>query len=208
MPEARPPSLTRVVRWAHQLLAEVVPSGGLVVDLTAGRGQDTLALYRMVGDSGQVVAFDVQPEALAATQTRLRQAGVQARQPIAPGRRLEAQAGVDLLCCSHAQLARTVPGALQGIIGNLGYLPGGDKQIITRLDSTLSALEQACTGLDYGGRVAIVVYPGHAGGAEEAQAVGDFFAALDEQFFQVLALRVANRSQAPGLFVAEKLLLE
>ena len=182
--------------------------GGLVVDLTAGQGQDTLALYHMVGDSGQVVAFDVQPEALAATQSRLQRVGAQIRSATGSGQRLEAQPGVDLLCCSHDQLARTVPGALQGVIANLGYLPGGDRQIITRPDSTLSALEQACTGLASGGRVAIVVYPGHVGGADEAQAVGNFFAALDEQLFQVLELRVANRSQAPGLFVAEKLSFE
>jgi 16S rRNA C1402 N4-methylase RsmH len=208
MPESPAPDLTRVVRWAHQLLAEVVPVGGLVVDLTAGKGQDTLALFRMVGGSGQVIAFDVQPEALAATQSRLRQAGASTRQATAADLPLKAQPGVDLLCCSHDQLARTMPGAMQGIVANLGYLPGGNRQIITRPQSTLSALEQACSGLDRGGRVAIVVYPGHAGGADEAEAVKDFFAALDEQFFQVLELRVANRSQAPSLFVAEKLLFE
>ncbi len=51
-----------------------------------------------------------------------------------------------------------------GIIANLGYLPGGDRAIITRSESTLAALDQSLTSLAVGGRVAVVVYPGHAGG--------------------------------------------
>jgi hypothetical protein len=47
---------------------------------------------------------------------------------------------------------------------NLGYLPGGDKEIITRSETTLLALEAAKRILIQGGLISIVVYVGHPGG--------------------------------------------
>ncbi len=196
--------LTRVVKWGQELLAEVVPAGGLVVDLTAGNGQDTLVLFQMVGKTGQVVAFDIQTQALLATRDQMVTAGAKVRlqqQDIQP---LRCEAGVDLLEMDHAEVARVVPAAPQGIIANLGYLPGGQRELITRPESTVSALEQSCSLLADGGRLAVVVYPGHPGGAEEGTAVTNFFTKLQDSSFQVLQMKVSNRPQAPFLFVAEK----
>jgi hypothetical protein len=53
--------------------------------------------------------------------------------------------------------------------------------------------------------MAVVIYPGHAGGREEAEQVDAFFRLLPEQTFSVLCLRVSNRSGAPYLQVAEKI---
>lgn len=47
---------------------------------------------------------------------------------------------------------------------NLGYLPGGDKGIITRSETTLLALEAAKRILMPGGLISLVVYVGHPGG--------------------------------------------
>lgn len=47
---------------------------------------------------------------------------------------------------------------------NLGYLPGGDKEIKTRSETTLMALEAAKRILIPGGLISIVVYVGHPGG--------------------------------------------
>lgn len=47
---------------------------------------------------------------------------------------------------------------------NLGYLPGGEKQVITRSETTLLALEAAKRILAPGGLISIVVYLGHPGG--------------------------------------------
>jgi SAM-dependent methyltransferase len=197
--------LTRVVDWGHELLSEVVHSGDLVVDLTAGTGQDTLAIYKMVGSTGQIVAFDIQSQALLATRERLIVAGAQVRlqqQDIHP---LLREPGIDLLKLSHTEVESVLPAAPKGIIGNLGYFPGGDKGLKTLPGSTLLALEQSCGLLAVGGRLALVVYPGHPGGAEEGAAVTNFFTKLDDFKFQVLQMKVCNRPQAPFLFMAEKL---
>lgn len=197
-------ALIRVVEWAHELLSEVVQPGDLVVDLTAGNGQDTLALFRLVGNTGQVVAFDVQPQALLATRDRMVVAGARVRlrqQDIQP---LPREAGVDLLELSHAELVSVLASAPRGIIANLGYLPGGRRELVTQSDSTVLALEQSCSLLAAGGRLAVVVYPGHPGGHEEGAAVTRFFTELHATSFQVLQMKVSNRPESPFLFVAEK----
>ncbi len=197
-------TLTRVVTWGQELLAEVVQPGDLTVDLTAGNGQDTLALYQLVGKTGQVVAFDIQTQALLATRDRLLAAGAQIRFQQHDIQPLQCQPGIDLLELSHAEIGTLLPAAPQGIIANLGYLPGGQRELITRPESTVMALEQSCSRLAAGGRLAVVVYPGHPGGAEEGGAVGHFFTTLHDTSFQVLQMKVSNRPQAPFLFVAEK----
>lgn len=197
-------SLGRMIPWSHDLLSEVVSPGDFVVDLTAGRGQDTLALWQMVGEQGQVVAFDIQQDALRQTQQRLLESGATVRM-VAPDRlSLSVQPGVDLLSCCHSRYAEVIAAAPTAIIANLGYLPGGNQQLITQTETTLAALHHALAGLAVGGRLAVVVYPGHAGGAEEATSVDRFFSTLDSNNYDILQLQLPNRTQAPGLFIAEK----
>lgn len=196
--------LTRMVQWSQDLLAEVVQSGDLVVDLTAGTGRDTLALFQMVGEQGQVVGFDIQPQALLATRERMTAAGARVRlqsQDIQP---LQREAGIDLLQMSHAGFSAIMPAAPQGIIANLGYLPGGSRELVTRPETTVSALQQGCSLLAKGGRMAVVIYPGHPGGTEEGNAVSELFAGLQDPGFQVLRLDVSNRPAVPFVFVIEK----
>lgn len=196
-------TLTKIVSWSHDLLEEIVAPGDLVVDLTAGNGHDTLMLWQLVGDGGQVVAFDIQDQALQATEQRLRDAGVAARR-VAEEKTLTSGSGVNLVATSHAELDRYLFAAPKAIVANLGYLPGGDQQLITRPETTLIALRKSCDLLAPGGRLTVVIYPGHDGGREEAEQVDEFFRTLPEQEFDVLCLRVGNRPQAPYLQVAEK----
>ncbi len=197
-------ALTRMVQWGQDLLAEVVQPGDLVADLTAGSGQDTLALFQMVGKAGQVIGFDIQAQALSDTQERMVNAGAQVRlqrQDIQPPKR---DSGIDLLQVNHADFAMMMPASPKGIIANLGYLPGGDRRLVTQSKTTVLALEQACSLLAKGGRIAVVVYPGHSGGEEEGSAVNKFFSELQDPNFYVLQMKVSNRLQAPFLFVVEK----
>ncbi len=198
--------LTRIVNWGQELLGEVVQPGDLAIDLTAGNGQDTTALFQMVGETGQVIAFDVQSQALLTTHNRLVDAGAQVRSIQRDNCPLQRQSGIDLMEMSHDEVAGVVTSAPMGVIANLGYLPGGQRDVMTRPESSVAALEQSCSLLAEGGRLAVVVYPGHPGGAQEAAAVSDFFNNLDDTIFYVLLMKVSNRSQAPFLFVAEKMI--
>ncbi len=197
--------LTRIVNWGQELLAEVVRPGDLVVDLTVGTGQDTLFLSQLVGLRGQVVGFDIQWPALLEAETRLTERGVETRLHRDTNSPLSGRAGADLVLLSHSEISTVVSSSPKAIIANLGYLPGGDKTIITQPDTTVAALEQSCRLRAVGGRMSVVIYPGHPGGAEEGLAVANFFSELRDGDFHVLQMKVSNRQQSPFLFVAEKL---
>jgi hypothetical protein len=75
---------------------------------------------------------------------------------------------------------------------NLGYLPGGEKTLITRTATTLMALQQAAEWLGGDGVLTVVVYPGHEGGREEADAVERWMAALPSDRFEAQRLGYVN----------------
>lgn len=50
------------------------------------------------------------------------------------------------------------------MVFNLGYLPGGDKAILTTPGTTLAALQAAGRVLGSGGLISVMVYVGHPGG--------------------------------------------
>lgn len=197
-------SLTRIVSWSHQLLCEVLDHGDLAVDLTAGTGQDTHVLAEAVGTEGQVVAFDLQAQALEQTTERLQQHDFVVKS-VPDDTEVPRAFGVYLVHACHSSLNKIITHPVKAIIANLGYLPGGDKSFITRPDSTLAALGQSLELLAPGGRLAVTVYPAHPGGGEEGQAVSDFFCSLPREKWLVLSLRAANRSEAPYLLVAERI---
>lgn len=143
---------------AHRLVDEAMRSGDLAVDATAGNGHDTVFLAERVGESGKVVAFDIQAEAIAAARARVDAAGLGGR--------------VEFIHGSHDRMAdHAAPGSVAAVMFNLGYFPGGDHAVITRTAGTLAALEAALSLLKPGGVLTVVCYPGHPGGDEESAAV-------------------------------------
>lgn len=192
----------RLTAWAHRLLAEVLGEGDLAVDLTAGNGWDSLFLWRRVAPLGRVLAFDVQPAALDQTARRLREEGA----PVffTKVEILGADPGVRLVEAGHEQVRRCLAEGPRAVVANLGYLPGGDRSLVTRRETTLAALEASLDLLLPGGRLAVIAYPGHAGGREETQAAASLLEALSPKTFEVLALTAANYRAAPRLWVAHK----
>jgi predicted methyltransferase len=195
--------LTDLVAWSHFLLAEVLEPGDAALDLTAGGGADTLFLNRQVGVAGQVFTFDIQTEALTRTSHLLQ--AEKARFFFCSGSAGPALVpGVFLIHQSHDQLKNIVPAPVKAVIANLGYLPGGDKNLTTEKATTLASLQQAAEILLPGGRMAVVVYTGHPGGAEEGFAVGHFFETLNGAAWRILKLEPCQRKTPPLLWIAEK----
>ena len=63
----------KVTKIAHQLLRRCVREDDVVVDLTCGRGTDTLLFLELVKDDGLVVSMDIQQSALDITRKRMRE---------------------------------------------------------------------------------------------------------------------------------------
>ncbi len=154
----RPPRLTEMAREA---VSGVLHRGDRAIDATVGNGHDTLLLARLVVPDGHVIGFDVQPGALDGAGARLRAAGL--------------EQAVTLIGCGHESMAERVPADWAGRVGavmfNLGYLPGGDKSLTTAATTTIAALQQAVRLLRAGGLISLLVYRGHPGSTDEADAV-------------------------------------
>ncbi len=184
----------RLTEIAQQRVADVLLPGDCAIDATAGNGHDTEFLSRTVGTEGRVFAFDIQPEAITATRTRLAKSGLQ---------------NVDLYQISHADLESTLPrdagGHVATVMFNLGYLPGGDHAVVTTVQSTLTAIAAALRVLRNGGVLTVVAYPGHEGGDTEATAVGQHLEELDPDAHSLERVDGQNgRNASPILFMVTK----
>lgn len=184
-----------VLELAHLLVKRSVETGDIAIDATVGNGHDTLHLAQQVGATGKVVGFDVQVEAIEATRSLLKSAN--------------APATVHLVCSGHEKMKEHVNEEDQGAVGavmfNLGYLPGGNKQIKTRPESTRKGLWAAVDLLRPGGVITVVAYSGHEGGTEEVQVVESWVSSLAAQNFQCISYRFLNStSDPPELYAIEK----
>lgn len=93
---------------------------------------------------------------------------------------------------SHEKMADLVEPPVQAVMFNLGYLPGGDKQVVTRAGTTTQAIRAALDLLSSTGIVTIVAYPGHPGGREEADAVLALCQSLDGTRFSTTVHKASS----------------
>lgn len=175
---------------AHHLLSCLVKEGDTVIDATAGNGRDTCFLAGLVGEKGEVWAFDIQEEACARTKALLEEAGLMSR--------------VHILCRSHDTLAENVVKRPKAVLFNLGYLPGGDHQIRTEGEVTLQAVKAASEILAEDGIIIVVAYIGHDGGYEETLLVEGFIHRLPPRDWRTLKIGFPNKNQSPLVLAAQR----
>lgn len=181
----------QMVEYAHRMVEACVKNGDCAVDATVGNGWDTLKLCELVGECGKVYGFDIQKEAIEHTKEQIQKAGYQER--------------TELFCCSHAEAGNRITRPIQAFMMNLGYLPGGDKTIVTREDSTVEAIRSLTDLLDSGGIGTILIYYGHEGGFEEKTAVENLLASMPANWGQITRMEVVNRKNSPPiLYILEK----
>ncbi len=180
---------------AHHIINQYLNSGDVAIDATLGNGHDVLFLAKKVGVHGKVFGFDIQQEALNSTRSRLETE--------------ISTSNITLNHRSHEQIAEYIPehlhGKVRAVMFNLGYLPGGDKSIITQVDSTLSALQQSLSLLARSAILTILAYPGHTGGAVETQRIDLWCKQLDATFFDFQRIAGSKKATAPILFIVKKL---
>ena len=180
--------LQRVLQYAQQLLKDSIAEGDTVVDATAGNGHDTLFLAQLVGDEGQVYAFDVQKEAVDATLHRLLDHSLEHRALV--------------LNKGHEEVSNFVLKPVAAAIFNLGYLPGSNHDIITKPSTTIQAIEELLKLLKVGGLIVLVIYHGHPGGKEERDSVIDYVRKLPQKYVHVLKYEFLNQQNDPPFVIA------
>lgn len=181
------PLIQNHLDFAHDLWKRHLKPGDWAIDATCGNGWDTLELAQLVGPKGGVVSIDIQEAAIAEAKKRA------------------CEQQVHFFCQSHEtfpELCTRHP--IRLIAYNLGYLPGGDKAVTTRVESTLKSVYNGLELLETGGVMSMTCYPGHPEGALEEVALKEFVAALDPKKWNVSHHRWVNRKLAPNLFVIQK----
>ncbi len=177
--------------WAQELIAEVLFEGAVAVDGTMGGGGDTLMLCERVGPGGRVYAFDVQQDALLRTRERLERAGLADR--------------ARLILAGHEHIAEYVVEPVDAAVFNLGWLPGGDKGITTRVETTLAALNACLARLNPRGLLTVCAYPGHPEGEAELGAVTIWARALPADYQAMTRAFLNPAHSAPALIAVQRL---
>lgn len=188
--------LTKTTQIAMYMTAAYLREGDFAIDATCGNGHDTLSLALAVGESGSVLALDLQEEAVEATKALLDLYGHEnvivrrenfinlneAAEETCPGRRPSA------------------------VIFNLGYLPGGDKTVTTKKEDTLKGAAQALELIMPGGIVTMVLYSGHLEGKEEKAALLEMAENLPSDRYHVVYTSLLNQKKDPPevLFITKK----
>lgn len=174
------------VELSHFYLQNTIKPGDFVVDATCGKGGDTAFLASLVGESGTVLAFDIQKEAIKQTSLRLENEKLSHR--------------VELILDGHEHLEKylgtTKPNA---VVFNLGYLPGGDHSIHTKPTTTIQALKTAISSICAEGIVCVSIYHGKDSGFEERDAILQYLKSLDFYEYNVILHSYSNKPNYPPM---------
>ncbi len=177
--------------WAQELLGEALYKGAVAMDGTMGGGGDTLFLCEKVGETGRVYAFDVQQDAVNRTRDRLSLAGLATR--------------ASLYCAGHERISEFVKEPVDAAVFNLGWLPGGDKAVTTRVETTIAALDGCLALLKPRGIITVCAYPGHPEGEAELRAVSAWASALPDTFQAMVRAFLNPARPAPALFAVQRI---
>lgn len=192
-----------IVGLSHALCCEFFGDKKIAaaVDATLGGGRDALFMTRFLDEVGdkngngnknkKIFGFDVQKAAVERSRALFEENGLS---DIA-----------EFFEVGHERMLEFIPPEFFGKVGcvffNLGWLPDSDKTRITKPETTLAALKCALRIIDKNRAfLSVASYRGHAGGAEEFDAVRGFFAenfgAKSESYGDV------GNPIAPVLFIA------
>lgn len=154
------------------------------VDCTLGNGYDTDFLSKKFI---KVYSFDIQEIAIK---------NYEKRKPL----------NAILIHDSHENIEKYIEEeSVDCFMYNLGFLPGGDKQITTKAESSLNSIKFALESLTSKGIITICLYVGHKEGKKEEEILLPFLKSLDKFKYAVVMHSVINRNSiAPSLIVIEK----
>lgn len=179
---------------AHSYWTRLIQKGDHVIDATAGNGHDTLKLatLALTENSGFLWSLDIQQQALDNTLKLLTTHGSPTQ-------------NICLLNHNHSTFPTFIPhNSIKLIVYNLGYLPGGNKNITTQTNSTLQSIQNAQPLIQHGGAISITCYPGHTEGAHEQQQILQLTSPWNPKNWNITLHQFTNRQNSPSLLLIQK----
>ena len=176
--------LANHLKLAHHLWERLLKPGDWAIDATCGNGHDALFLSRLGVE--KLFCIDLQTQAIEKTRQKVPNA-------------------LFFRQCHSDFPKEALSPKLKLIVYNLGYLPGGDKNLTTQTPSTKQSIKRALEILPSGGALSITFYPGHEEGKNELEAILPILEALPSDAFTVTKHCWINRKNAPLLVFALKI---
>ena len=181
--------MIRLLDLQKQFILAHLKEGDVAADFTMGNGHDTEFLSKTVGEKGRVYAFDIQEMAVNSTRQNLKNA--------------ECPENYTLIHDSHHNAGKYIEGKIKAGMFNLGYLPGGDKNITTMRETTMPAIEAAISMLDRDAILSVAIYPGHEEGDLEGKMVCEYLSSLDRFTYSIAQIKIINSPTSPYFMVIE-----
>ena len=181
--------MLRLLDLQKQFILAHLKEGDTAADFTMGNGHDTEFLSKTVGEKGKVYAFDIQEAAVNSTRQNLEKA--------------ECPENYTLIHDSHHNCAKYIDGKIKAGMFNLGYLPGGDKNITTMRETTMPAIKAAISMLDRDAILCIAIYPGHEEGDLEGKTVTEYLSGLDRFVYSIAQIKIINSPTSPYFMIVE-----
>ena len=182
----------RLTELVHETLKNHLQSGTFAIDATAGNGHDACLLAECVGETGNVIAIDIQEIAIKSTRILLSENGLADR--------------VTLLAGDHSvileQLSKEYKNSIDTIVFNLGYLPGSDKSVKTSEKNTIRALDTSTNLLRPSGMLCVTAYRAHHGGEEETKSVEEWMTSKTHGGWNIKCHEPNSNNKPPILWIA------
>ena len=167
---------------SHSIIKEYIEDKIVAVDATLGNGYDCDFLSSCFE---KVFAFEIQKDACE--------------------KYIDKNNNVIIINDSHHKIDEYVKEEINCVCYNLGYLPGGDKDITTVAETSLKSIQIALELLAPNGLMSIAIYRGHNEGKEEESCIIQYLRNLPKNKFGVMLHECINRSdKSPLLVIVEK----
>lgn len=176
----------QITNWVHHFIEDHVQPGEICIDATMGNGNDTLMLCELAGKEGEVLAFDIQGQAVEATKSLLE------KHQVTTNYRLIMDGHENMDCYIQNN-------TVDVICFNFGYLPGGDHKIATNAKTSLIAIDKGLNLLKPGGMMSLCVYSGGDTGFEEKNCILDYLKKLPAKKYTVIVNQYFNRENNPPI---------
>lgn len=168
---------------SHYIIENFTLDKEIAIDATLGNGFDTDFLSNLFN---KVYAFDIQEEACSNYIKNKKD-------------------NVIVINDSHHLFKNYIYEGVSCIMYNLGFLPGGDKNITTLHKTSLESIKEGLDLLKSGGIMTICIYRGHYEGKIEESCILEYLKTLPKNQFGVMIQSYLNRQEiSPLLVVVEK----